>query len=225
MPNVRLEAKKIVRNTTKDIKIGEEVLMSNKSSSATLSIFLLKELASKYKSEISLSSILYGKPDIFVGAQKFKENDKTSFGTVKKYRSVVMSQVISVSVGGQHIKNLKSPLIIDNTIKEENNLSLSSVHSTFSNVSDAVKSKPGSYREGETLYKVTEKCVFWNFETSSWSTKGCRTIKDEMINSTRNIKCSCTHLTHFAVILVSFQAKNFIISHNYKLVLKLLKFY
>ena len=90
MPNVRLEAKKIVRNTTKDIKIGEEVLMSNKSSSATLSIFLLKELASKYKSEISLSSILYGKPNIFVGAQKYKENDKTSFGTVRKYRSVVL---------------------------------------------------------------------------------------------------------------------------------------
>ena len=114
-----------------------------------------------------------------------------------------MSQVISVSVGGQHIKNLQSPLTIDNTIKEENNLSLSSVHSSFSNISGTVKSNPGSYRVGETLYKVTEKCVFWNFETSTWSTDGCRTIKNELINSTRNVKCSCTHMTHFAVILVS----------------------
>ena len=199
--------------------------MSNKSSFVIFDSNLLKEIADKSKSDINLSSVLYRKPDIFVGAKNYQENFKTNFGTVKKYRSVVMSQVISVSVGGQHIKNLKSPLIIDNTIKNKKKLSVSSVHSSFSNVSDVVKSNPGSYREGEILYKVTEKCVFWNFETSSWSTKGCRTIKDEMINSTRNIKCSCTHLTHFAVILVSFQAKIFIISHNYKLVLKLLKFY
>ena len=199
--------------------------MSNKSSFVIFDSNLLKEIADKSKSDINLSSVLYRKPDIFVGAKNYQENFKTNFGTVKKYRSVVMSQVISVSVGGQHIKNLKSPLIIDNTIKNKKKLSVSSVHSSFSNVSDVVKSNPGSYREGEILYKVTKKCVFWNFKTSSWSTKGCRTIKDEMINSTRNIKCSCTHLTHFAVILVSFQAKNFIISHNYKLVLKLLKFY
>ena len=202
---MKLEAKKIdVKKISKDITFGEEKLASKKSSSATLDKTLLNEIKTKTKSEVDLSSVLYRRPDIFVGAEKFEENKVTSFGTVKNYRSIVMSQVISVSVGGQHIKHLKSPLTIENTIKEENNLSLSSVHSTFSNVSDAVKSKPGSYREGETLYRVTEKCVFWSFESSTWSTDGCKTIKNELINSTRNIKCSCTHMTHFAVILVSF---------------------
>ena len=95
MQNIKLEAKKILKNATKDIIVGEEKLMTNKSSSATLNIILLKEIADKTKSKINLSAILYRKPDICVAAQSYKENVKTSFGTVKKYRSVVMSQVIS----------------------------------------------------------------------------------------------------------------------------------
>ena len=203
-PNIKLEAKQIFsKNISKDFIFGEVKSAINTSSLATLNKKLLDEISTKTKVEINLSSVLYRKPDIFAGAENFEENVVTYFGTVKKHRSVVMSHVISVSVSGQHIKSLKSPLTIDNTIKEEKNKSLSSVHSSFSNISDIVKSTPGSYKEGEILYRVTEKCVFWNFETSIWSTDGCKIIISELNNSTRNVKCSCNHMTHFAVILVS----------------------
>ena len=204
--NIKLEAKQINRKNiskNEEVYFGENNPVINTSSFATIDKSLLNELTIKTKDAVNLSSVLYRRPDIFVGAENFEENVVTYFGTVKKHRSVVMSQVISVSVSGQHIKSLMSPLTIDNTIKEEKNKSLSTVHSSFSNISDTVKSTPGSYRKGEILYKVIERCVFWNFESSTWSSDGCKTIKNEFINSTRNIKCSCTHMTHFAVILVS----------------------
>ncbi len=45
----------------------------------------------------------------------------------------------------------------------------------------------------------TARCVSWDFDTVSWITDGCTTTIVD--NST--FSCSCTHLTNFAVLVVS----------------------
>ena len=45
----------------------------------------------------------------------------------------------------------------------------------------------------------TARCVSWDFVSDSWITDGCTT---EVVNET-TFRCSCTHLTNFAVLVVS----------------------
>ncbi len=45
----------------------------------------------------------------------------------------------------------------------------------------------------------TARCVSWDFVSDSWITDGCTT---EVVNETI-FRCSCTHLTNFAVLVVS----------------------
>ncbi|XP_061832293.2 adhesion G protein-coupled receptor L4 [Nerophis lumbriciformis] len=50
------------------------------------------------------------------------------------------------------------------------------------------------------------KCVFWDYETESlrgrWATRGCRTVHV----SSNATTCTCSHLTHFAVLMSSGRA-------------------
>lgn len=43
------------------------------------------------------------------------------------------------------------------------------------------------------------KCVFWNYSTDSWSTKGCYVSKVE--SNRKQTTCICNHLTNFAVLM------------------------
>lgn len=50
------------------------------------------------------------------------------------------------------------------------------------------------------------KCAFWEYETDSlqghWATHGCKTLH---VNSSATT-CSCSHLTHFAILMSSGRA-------------------
>ncbi|XP_022240024.1 adhesion G protein-coupled receptor L3-like isoform X3 [Limulus polyphemus] len=41
------------------------------------------------------------------------------------------------------------------------------------------------------------RCVFWDFETSDWSSQGCGVVSFNLSHTV----CSCNHLTHFAVLM------------------------
>lgn len=45
----------------------------------------------------------------------------------------------------------------------------------------------------------TFRCASWDFATVSWTTEGCDTI----IVDDSTLQCKCTHLTNFAVLIVS----------------------
>ena len=49
------------------------------------------------------------------------------------------------------------------------------------------------------LFQVTRECKFYNTNTNLWSTQGCTT----KIDNDGSIVCECSHMTSFAVILVS----------------------
>ena len=36
-----------------------------------------------------------------------------------------------------------------------------------------------------------------------WTTDGCKIINSESVDDTNTVKCNCTHLTNFAVLVVS----------------------
>ena len=51
--------------------------------------------------------------------------------------------------------------------------------------------------DNETLASARRRCVFWDFDASAWSSKGCRILSSN--SSATN--CQCDHLTNFAIIL------------------------
>lgn len=55
--------------------------------------------------------------------------------------------------------------------------------------------------------KHSKKCVFWDHTLASghgdWSSEGCETISGSEENNGSIIECHCSHLTNFAVLLVS----------------------
>jgi len=53
-----------------------------------------------------------------------------------------------------------------------------------------------SKTSSETTLEKVHRCVFWNFDTSDWSTDGCETRVE-----TFSIVCRCRHLTNFAVLV------------------------
>ncbi len=46
----------------------------------------------------------------------------------------------------------------------------------------------------------SERCVSWDFSSNNWVTDGCITVKN---NTSGIIECHCTHLTNFAILVVS----------------------
>ncbi len=45
----------------------------------------------------------------------------------------------------------------------------------------------------------SEKCVSWDFDRQDWTNRGCKTSADQ----DGTVTCSCSHLTNFAVLMVS----------------------
>ena len=61
----------------------------------------------------------------------------------------------------------------------------------------------GVYKRDDTKFTVDEKCVFWDFDSNNWSSKGCRKVVSNINGNFQQVQCFCNHMTHFAVILVS----------------------
>ncbi|XP_078495426.1 uncharacterized protein LOC100184723 [Ciona intestinalis] len=54
----------------------------------------------------------------------------------------------------------------------------------------------GRRKEGGKNYFVNQRCVFWDFATSDWSSEGCR------LDVTKHPPtCECSHLTNFALLV------------------------
>ena len=73
--------------------------------------------------------------------------------------------------------------------------------------------------------KVKTICAFWDFNLNEWSTKGCRVLKPleeknhcgamtVVQNRSQRVTCTCDHMTHFSMILVSTSADLIVVNTN-----------
>ena len=192
--NIRMKALKVSHQ--KVLKLWETKNLT-KSSQAILEVALLQELANQNSNDdkLKVMSLLYRDTSIFEAAQ-IPKKENWLLGKRNIHQPIILSNILSVSVKNKNIVDLKTPLEIINIIPNQNLSDL--IKNRDEKVVKFLQQSSNVYTEGDMKFKKTQKCVFWDFHSSSWMTNGCNTTfeKDQVI-------CICKHMTHFAVILVS----------------------
>ena len=51
----------------------------------------------------------------------------------------------------------------------------------------------------QTAYVLDPTCVWWDSETTSWSSEGCTRLP--IVPGSRSVPCTCSHLTNFAILV------------------------
>ena len=138
-------------------------------------------------------------------AAEIVDNSQGGIFTPPSYPAVIRSNVLSVGVQSVNVAKLNNPLEVVSQLQLSDR-SLSEVDSRFAHIPSVVRITPKEYldEKREMKYKVVQKCAFWDTNKSTWSSKGVETISNE--TTPGDVRCHCSHMTHFAVILVSFNS-------------------
>jgi len=151
---------------------------------------LTKELKRQKRDEelVKVTTVEYLSPKMFTAADESSDGQK-----------LVLSNVLSVSVksGKVGVSSLENELEIVNIIKAGGPGLIGNIGS----LQNSSFVKTGVYKRDDTKFTVDEKCVFWDFDTKNWSSKGCRKVVSNINGNFQQIQCFCNHMTHFAVIL------------------------
>ena len=194
LSNIRMTAQQFDPVSQSNIRVGSK--HGNKSTHAEVSAELTRELSKSSPAALNITSISYQRAEIFRGAEMSQ-----------KYPALILSDVISVGVGGVDTQRLTAPIRVRSSFPQVNGSSLSLVDKAFQDVNESVLNTPGSYMVGDTRFKTEMKCVYWNGEKSRWLTDGCRTVVKSDDgggeDGSTSVTCECYHMTHFSVILVS----------------------
>ena len=172
---------------------------SKKSSYAILEVDLLQELTnqSSFDNQLNVTSLLYRDASIFEAAQQLEKNNWL-LGNENLHKPVILSDILSVSVKGKDVSSLKTPIKVINKFPENNFGSI--LIKRDEKMKKFLEQSSDVYIDEDMRWKKIKRCSYWDFQLSSWKTDGCElslnAASDEVV-------CTCRHMTHFAVILVS----------------------
>ena len=93
-------------------------------------------------------------------------------------------------------------------------MSTGSVFPYYLSLSSLAKKLMSCFRLVFKQNGVHPTCVFWSFDSLSWSAKGCKVTDN---SQTDVVVCECNHLTNFAILMVSILAKLSITMHKPRL--------
>ncbi|XP_065197361.1 latrophilin-like protein LAT-2 [Sycon ciliatum] len=171
-----------------------------------------------------LAALSHGK-EVFLGpAEVFTQNTENTTLLVN-IPGVVLHQTAAAAAAAQLTSDIyttnssmcptswtsfifykKATLFIDHSLPDNTDVLSGVISVNIGNiVSGDDLQQPANFTfklvEEEARVVVNTTCVFWDFQSGSWSTEGCRLLTPDENNQDKRAYCQCTHLSNFAVLV------------------------
>lgn len=135
-----------------------------------------------------------GDSSVYLSSQTLQENAKNGIVTVIFLTYNKLDEILDPDPPNAMYSNFQN---MEKDVKEIVNSKILSVVLGRKKVTKLSKPIIITLRHMQVENVTNPRCVFWNYERSEWSQKGCIVIGH---NYTHTV-CSCNHLTNFAILM------------------------